>query len=385
MRLRRERSTQKMKIVCKQNELNAAINIVLKAVSSKTTMAILECIFIEAKEGKIKLTTNNMELGIETLVPGKIDEEGKFAINAKMFSEIVRKMPDSMISIDVNENYAATIKCGKAKFNISCQSGSDFPVLPEVKRDNVIKISQFSLKEIIRQTIFAVSESGSNTSSVASVMTGEYFEINGNELKVTALDGHRIAIRKIELKESYEDHSMIIPGKSLIEISKILTDDTEKEINIFYSNNNAMFEIEDTLVLTRLVEGKYLNVKQMIRNDYDIKVKINKKELFDCIDRATLLVKESDKKPVIIDIKEDVISLNMNTSLGSLDEEIFVEKDGKDIMIGLNPKFMLDVIKVIDDEEICIYMTNAKAPCFIRDDNESYNYVILPVNFSTAR
>ena len=369
-----------MKIVCQQSELNSAINIALRAVSTKTTMSILECIFIEAAEGKIKLTTNNMELGIETPVSGKIEAEGKAAINAKMFSDIIRKMPDAMVSIDVDENYVANIKCGKAKFKIPSQSGSDFPVLPEVKKENVVKISQFSLKEIIRQTIFAISDN-ENT----KVMTGEYFEISGNSLKVTALDGHRIAIRKIELKESYPEKNVIIPGKSLMEISKILEGDIDKNVDIYFSNNNVMFEIEDTLVLTRLIEGKYLNIKQFLSTDFDTKVVINKKELQDCIDRATLLVKESDRKPVIIGISEEMISLNMNTSIGSLDEEIEVEKDGKDLVIGLNPRFMLDVIRVIDDEQITLYMTNSKAPCFIRDENDSYIYVILPVNFSGAR
>ena len=369
-----------MKIVCKNDELISAINIALRAVSSKTTMAVLECLFIEAKEGKILITSNNMELGIKTELPGRIDEEGQVAVNAKIFSDIARKLPVGSINISVDENYSMSIVCGKAKFKIAAQSGNDFPVLPEIKKDSFITISQFALKEIIRQTIFAVSDN-----EATKIMTGEYFEIKGNKLTVTALDGHRIAIRNIELKKVFDDRDVIIPGKTLNEISKIIEGDAEKDILIYFSQNNILFELENTIVLSRLIEGKYLNVKQMIITDYDTKIKISKKELMDCIDRATLLVKESDKKPIIITIEDNSIRLNMNTSIGTMDEEIDVEKDGKDLLIGFNPKFIMDVIKVIDEDDITLYMTNAKAPCFIRDENMSYNYLVLPVNFSSAR
>ncbi len=369
-----------MKIVCKNDELISAINIALRAVSSKTTMAVLECLFIEARNGKILMTSNNMELGIKTEVPGRIDEEGQVAVNAKIFSDIARKLPVGSINISVDENYSMFINCGKAKFRIAAQSGNDFPVLPEIKKDSFITISEFTLKEVIRQTIFAVSDN-----EATKIMTGEHFEINGKNLTVTALDGHRIAIRNIELKKVFDDKDVIIPGKTLNEISKIIEGDAEKEIVIYFSQNNILFELENTIVLSRLIEGKYLNVKQMISPDFDTKIKINKKELMDCIDRATLLVKESDKKPIIISIENSSIRLNMNTSIGTMDEEIDVEKDGNDLLIGFNPKFIMDVIKVIDEDEITIYMTNSKAPCFIRDEKVSYNYLILPVNFSTAR
>ena len=369
-----------MKIVCKNDELVQSINIALRAVSSKTTMAVLECIFIEAKNGKILITSNNMELGIKTELSGRIDEEGQVAVNAKIFSEIVRKLPNGSVTIAVDENYSMAINCGKAKFKIAAQSGMDFPVLPEISKNDFITISQFALKEIIRQTIFAVSDN-----EATRIMTGEYFEIKGKKLTVTALDGHRIAIRNIELKKEYEDRDMIIPGKTLGEISKIIEGDADKEVLVYFSQNNIMFEFEDTIVLSRLIEGKYLNVKQMIVSDYETKIKINKKELMECIDRATLLVRESDKKPIIINIEDNSIRLNMNTSIGTMDEEIDVEKDGKDLLIGFNPKFVMDVLKVVDEDEITLYMTTAKAPCFIRDANESYNYLILPVNFSGAR
>ena len=373
-----------MKIVTKNDELIKSINISLRAVSSKTTMAILECMFIEAKDGKIQITTNNMELGIQTVVSGRIDEEGSVAVNAKIFSEIARKLPEGNVTISTDENYTMYINCGKAKFKIAAQSGMDFPVLPEMKKDSYITISQFALREIIKQTIFAVSDNES-VNGTAKVMTGEHFEIVGNRLTVTALDGHRIAIRNIELKKTFDDRDVIIPGKTLNEIIKIIEGDAEKEITVFFSQNNVLFELENTIVLSRLVEGRYLNVRQMISTDYETKIKINKKNLMESIDRATLLIKESDKKPIIMNIEDDKIGLNMNTSIGSMDEEIDVEKEGKDLLIGFNPKFIMDVIKIIDEDEISLYLTNSKAPCFIKDENDSYNYLVLPINFSSSR
>lgn len=366
-----------MKIICKQQELLSALNIALKAVPGKTSMTILECVLIEAFEDKIKISTSNMELSIETLISGRIDAVGKVALNARIFSEIVRKLPDEMVIIEVDGNCTTYIFCGSAKFKIAGQRGEDFPVMPVMEKKDSVVVSQFTLKEIIRQTIFSISDNENN-----KVMTGEHIEINEDMLTVTSLDGHRISIRNVKLREKYENKDVIIPGKTLIEISKILDGDTEKEVMLYFDKNNVLFEFDDTIVLSRLIEGRYLNVKQMISYDFNTKIKINKKQFFDCFDRASLLIKESDKKPVIIGIYDNKITLNMNTSLGTLDEEIEVEKEGSDLLIAFNPKFIMDVLKVIDDEEITIYMTNAKAPCFIRDEETTYNYLVLPVNFN---
>ena len=215
-------------------------------------------------------------------------------------------------------------------------------------------------------------------------MTGELFEISDDTLKVVSLDGHRISIRKIPLKNSYENKKVVVPGKTLNEVSKILSGDMDKDVNIYFTERHILFEFDRTIVVSRLIEGEYFNINQMLSSDYETKVKINKKELLDCIDRATLLVKEGDKKPVIINISDTSMELKMNSTVGSMDEEIDITKEGKDLMIGFNPKFLIDSLRVIDDEEVDLYMVNPKAPCFIRNSEESYIYVILPVNFTTV-
>ena len=368
-----------MKIKCQKAELVKGVSIVSKAVPTKTTMPILECILIDATTNTIKLTANDMELGIETIIEGIVEEKGMIALDAKIFSDIVRKLPDNEITIETESNYQTLSLCEKAKFNISGKSGDDFSYLPYIERDVPVVISQFTLKEVIRQTIFSIADNDSN-----KLMTGELFEINEDTMKVVSLDGHRISIRKIELSNSYEPIKVVVPGKTLIEISKILSGDVDSEVHIYFTNNHVVFEFDNTVVVSRLIEGEYFRVNQMLSNDYETKVKINKKELLNCIDRATLLVKEGDKKPIIINIQDEMMELKIKSQLGTMDEEIYIEKEGKDLMIGFNPKFLIDALRVIDEEEVQIYYLNAKAPCFIKDAQESYVYLILPVNFNSA-
>ncbi len=368
-----------MKLICSKANLLKGVNIALKAVPSKTTMSILECILIDASANEIKLTTNDMELGIETRIEGEITEKGIIAVDAKVFAEIIRKLPDNDITIESASNYQISITCEKAHFNISGKSGEDFSYLPYIEKTDFITLSQFTLKEVIRQTIFSIADNDNN-----KLMTGELFEIHENELKVVSLDGHRISIRKIELKESYPDRKVVVPGKSLQEISKILSGETEEEVRIFFTNNHIVFEFDTTTVVSRLIDGEYFKINQMLSSDYETKFVINKKELLNCIDRATLLVKEGDKKPIIFRITDDDMEININSQLGSMKENIDIEKEGKDIMIGFNPKFLIEALRVIDDENVTIYMVNPKAPCYIKNEEQQYIYLILPVNFNTA-
>ena len=368
-----------MKIICQKINLLKSVNISLKAVPSKTTMPILECILIDATTNQIKFTTNDMELGIETIVDGIIEEKGIIALDAKIFYEIIRRLPDNTVTIKTDEKLTATITCEKAKFTIPGKSGEDFAYLPLIEKEESLTISQFTLKEMIRQTIFSIASNETN-----KLMTGELFEVHNNELKVVSLDGHRISIRKVELSDSYPVKKVVVPGKTLSDISKILTDNTESIVNIYFTDKHILFEFDSTIVVSRLIEGEYFNIDQMLSSDYETKVSINRREFLECIDRATLLVKEGDKKPVIISIEEGQMELKINSTVGSMDERVDIEKQGKDLKIGFNPKFLIDALRVIEDETVDIYLVNPKAPCFIKDADASYIYLILPVNFTTV-
>lgn len=364
-----------MKIIFQKQELVNAINVVNKAVPSRTTMPILECILIDAAPGSVTLTANDMEIGIRTKAAGTVEETGRIAINSRIFSDIIRKLPDGEVIIETISGSNVNIKCEKTSFDIAYLPADEFTELPSVERKNYISISQFSLKEIIKQTIFSIAANDNN-----KMMNGELFEVKDDVLRVVALDGYRIAIRRIALKDHYEDESVIVPGKSLNEVSRILSDKNDSEVIIYFSENHILFEFEDTIVVSRLVEGKYFDIDHIIRAaDHSTTVKIKRQEFMSTIDRAMLLVNE-EKKPVIISVKNDEMYVSAVSYIGSLKESIPVEKAGNDITIGFNPKYIQDALKVIDDEDICMYMVNPRSPCFIRNDEEGYDYMILPVN-----
>ena len=368
-----------MKISCSKTDLMNGINIVSKAVSTKSTMQNLQCILIEVNSNEIHLIANDIELGIETIIDGTIIETGRIALDAKFFSDVVNKLPDSEIVIETNANFEALIKCERSKIKMAGTSGEDFNYLPEVEKNKFISLSQFTLKEVIRQTIFSISKQ-ENT----KIMTGELFEINGDILKVLSLDGHRISIRNVQLKESYDSMKVIVPGKTLTDISKILNGGVDDEVLIYMTDKHILFEFNNTKVVSRLIEGEFYNIDRMMTDDYETKFTINKKEFLDCIDRASIFIKESDKRPIIINIEDSSVNLKIDSSIGSMNEEIEIKKEGKDLKIAFTPKYLMDVLHVIDDDEVDLYMINALSPCFIKNEDNSYIYLILPVDLGNA-
>ncbi len=368
-----------MKIICTKSQFVKGVNTVSKAVSNKTTMDILECILIEADQGTIRMTANDTELGIETIIEGDIAEPGKIALEAKLFSEIVKKVPDNDVILKTEANGLTTIDCEQIHFSIMGKLGDDFTRLPEVSRDQKVTISQFDLKEIIRQTIFSISDNENN-----KLMTGELIQVENNQLSISSLDGHRISVRNIELSEKYPETQVIVPGKTLSEVSKILPGEAKEVVNLYITEKHILFEFDQTKVVSRLLEGKFYDIKQMLSTDYETKIIINKMEFMRSLDRSTLLVKESDKRPIIFQITDDEMKIQIRTELGSMQDQIAIQKEGKDLQIGFNPKFIVDALRVIDEEEVTIYMINPIAPCIIKDEKRSYFYLILPINVNNA-
>lgn len=369
-----------MKIKCSKQNLLSALNIVSKAVSTKTTMPILECVLIDVYSDSIKLTANDLEIGIETILEGDVIEMGRIAVEAKLFTDIIRKLPDSEVYIESTSDYKTVIRCEKARFVLSSKSGEDFTELPEIEKEKKIEISQFTLKEIIRQTIFSISDNENN-----KLMTGELFEVKDGKLTVVSLDGHRISLRNVELRDNTCNVKVVVPGKTLNDLSKIISGGVDDMVHIYFAERHILFEFDDTIVVSRLLEGEYFKIVQMLSMDSKIKVKVNNREFLDCIDRASLLIREADKKPIIVSIKDDNnMYLKADTMMGSMNEEIEIHKEGNEIIIGFNPRFLMDVMRVIDDEDIYIYMRDEKSPCIIRDDAENYIYVVLPVNINAG-
>ena len=365
-----------MKITASKSELIKSINIVLRAVPSKTTMNILNCILIDASVDEIRLTANDMELGIETIVQGTILQRGIICLDAKLLSEIVRKLPDAEVVIETDDNYQTLITSENSVFHIVGKDPSEFLHLPMIEKEDPVVLSQFQLREIIRQTIFSIALNDSNR-----ILTGEYLEIRENELRIVGLDGHRIAIRQLTLDKSYHEHKVIIPGKTLSELMKILTGEQDDLVSLYFTRNEILFEMDGTIVISRLIEGNYFRIDQMLSNDYETTVVLKKTDFMNSVDRAMLFTSEAEKRPLVLSVESNNINMKINSQLGSMSDTLEIEKEGKDLKIGFNPKFILDALRVIDDEKITVYFLNAKAPCFIKDEEQSYIYMVLPVNF----
>lgn len=368
-----------MKLIFRKEKLLESINIASKAVPNRTTNEIYNCLLIDATRGKITLVGNDTEFGIETECDGTISEPGKIAVDAKIFSEIIKRLPEdenSDVIIETDEHFQMSITCESSLFRIACRNGDEFTGLPTIDRTHFISISQLALRDIISQTIFSIAQNDPNKK-----MTGEYFSVNEDVLTVVALDGHRVSIRKARLNEKYDREGVIIPGRSLNEITKILTGGVYDESVIYFSENHVLFEFGRTTVVTRLIDGEYFHVEQMISEDYSTKVTVNRRELIDNISRSTIFIRDTDNQPLVLKIEDNVMSLMVHTELGRMNAEIAISKNGNDLIIGFNPKFLLDALNAISDEEVNLYLTIPRSPLYIRN-NEDYNYMILPVNFN---
>ncbi len=374
-----------MKISCSKSALLSGIQTVIRALPAKSTMSIMECILINTNGGKITLTVNNLDLGIETIIEGNIESSGVVALDAKHFSDVIRKMPDSDsdIIIETDDNLTASFKCEQSIQNMPGRSDDEFPYLPDLDKNDSIVISQLSLRELIRKTSFSIADISEDTPG-QQTMRGELMEIKDNNIRMCSLDGHRISMCNMELRESYPYKKVIVPGKSLKELAKIINGGAEDDVEIFFNPNHISFEYDNTKVVSRIIEGNFFDVNKMLVGDYETKVKINKKKLNECLDRSTIYVREGDKKPIILDIKDDSISIKINSAIGNMNENVPASKSGKDMIIGFNPRFVIDALNVIDDEEIELDFVNSKAPCFIKKEDMSYVYVVLPVTISAV-
>ncbi len=364
-----------MKLSFVKQDLLKGLNISMRAIAANPLQNILKYILIDASNGDIRLISTDLEMAIETIIEGNIIKEGKAAIEGRIFYDIIRKLPDEDIIIEVNERLIVNIKCGKSEFNISGQDSSEFPYPPAINSDISVSFSQFVLKEMIRQTIFSLNLNENN-----KMMTGEMLEIKEGKARLVSLDGHRISIRNLRLEGNYENVRVIIPGKTLNDISKMLSDNLEDTVDIIFDNNGIWFIFGNTFVYTRLIDGDYFDIDRMISSEYRTKVTINKKEFYECVERAGLLIKEGEGKPIILNISEDNIDIDVRSALGTMQESMSAEKEGDDLKIGFNPRFLTETLRAIDDETIDFYLINKRSPGYIKDKEDNYLYFILPVN-----
>ena len=367
-----------MKFICEREKLLKAINSVVRGVASKTTMPILEGILIQTNDNEIKLTTYDLEIGIEYVIEREVEEQGNTVVNAIMFSEIIRKLPDTQISITLNENNLLVIECEGSLYKLATMNPEEFPELPKINIESSIQLDQKTLKSMIRKTIFAVSIEENRP-----IFTGCLFAINDNKLNVVAVDGFRLAWTSNFLENKSSDFKAVIPGKTLNEVNKIILDSYDF-IKIGVSKNQALFEMENCKIVTRLLDGEFLNYKSVIPQNWETRIRVNRRDIQECFERVSLISASSTEKekkyPVKINIEVGKITISCTNQTGDAKEELFIETEGKDLEAGFNPKYFLDALKVIDDEEIFINFGTSISPCIIKPiENEDYTYMILPI------
>ena len=369
-----------MKIICEKEKLLKCINSVVRGVPTRTTMPILEGIFIQTNENKVKMTTYDLELGIEYIVDCDVIEEGNTVVNAVMFSEIIRKLPDTEIKISVNENKLLVIECEGSLYKLSTMNPEEYPELPKIDVEHSVVTEQRTLKDMIKKTIFAVSIEENRP-----IFTGCLFETINNKINVVAIDGSRMGWVSTFLTEKTNNFKAVIPGKTLNEVNKILTDSFDT-IKIGIAKNQAVFEMENCKIVTRLLEGEFLNYQNVIPSTWETKIRINKNILQNCLERVSLIsssyVEKEKKYPVKIKIEIGKVILSCTNQTGDAKEEIYIETEGKPLEIGVKPKYFLDALKVIEDEEIFIEFGSNISPCIIKPIEETaqeYVYMILPI------
>ncbi len=367
-----------MKIVCYKENILKAINSVVKGVASKTTMPILEGILIQTNDNEIKLTTYDLEIGIEYVMECEVEEQGSTVVNAIMFSEIIRKLPDTEIHITLNDKNLLEIECEGSLYKLATMNPEEFPELPKIEVENSIEIDQTLLKNMIRKTIFAVSNEESRP-----IFTGCLFEIENNKLTVVAVDGFRLALRSIFLNKQSNNFKAVIPGKTLNEVNKILLDSFEP-VKIGVSKNQALFEMDNCKIVTRILDGEFLNYKNVIPSNWETRIKVNKNNIQNSFERISLIssstVEKEKKYPVKVQVDIGKITISCTNQTGDAKEELYVSTEGKNLEAGFNPKYFLDSLKAIDDEEVYVEFGSSISPCLIKStENNDYTYMILPI------
>lgn len=369
-----------MKIVCEKEKLLKGINSVVRGVPTRTTMPILEGILIQTNGNELKLTSYDLELGIEYTMECEVKEEGNTVVNSIMFSEIIRKLPDTDIAIELNENNLLVIECEGSLYKLSTMNPDEFPELPKIIVEKSIETEQTILKNMIRKTIFAVSIEENRP-----IFTGCLFEVINNSLNVVAIDGFRMGWVSNSLAIASNDFKAVIPGKTLNEVNKIILDSFDS-IKIGVSKNQAIFEMENCKIVTRLLDGEFLNYASVIPNNWETRIRVNKNSIQNCFERVSLIssssIEKEKKYPVKISIEVGKVIISCTNQTGDAKEEIYTETEGKELEIGVNPKYFLDALKAIDDEEIFVSFGTNISPCVIKPVDESskdYTYMILPI------
>ncbi len=370
---------EKMKIICQQQDLSKALNTVQKAITNRTTIPILKGIYLEAlPDGVLKLAASDLDLSIEKKINVNTLQTGSFVVSSKLFTEIIRKLPEGEIEIELIDN-TVMVKSFNSEFTIIKQSAEDFPEINTSENNNNLTLNKEIFKNMIKQTAFSASIDESR-----GIIVGVLIEFGKESINMVALDGFRMAIRKEKIINTIEK-KIIIPARILNEIYKILLDHEDNDLLISINDKNIVFKIDNTIISSRLLEGEYINYKEIIPKNYTSKVKLNKEELYSSIERASLLAREGKNNLIKIKTEESKMIITSRSEEGTVHEEVYIEKEGDVLEIGFNSKYILDILRNVDDEELYFEFISNVSPCLIRPlDGLKFEYLLLPVRISIS-
>lgn len=362
-----------MKILIEKNILQEAVVDAQKAIAAKTTMPILQGIYINAKNNEVTILGSDKDLTIETKISAKVEIEGSMVIDSKIFGDILRKLPNEIMTIESIDETTVKLTCLKSTATLVHMKGSDYPNLPQINDNNMFSIPQGLVKNMIKGTIFATAQD-----ETRPILTGILFEVKNNKLNLVALDGYRVALRS-EYISSNENIHAVIPGKTLNEVSKILGDDDTK-VNITFTPNHILFSLGNTRIISRLLEGEFIKYESIIPKEYKLKVEVDRSEILNAIDRASLVGREGNTNLVKLKIEGNNLIITSNSQLGQSREEVPILLEGENLKIGFNSKYLIDVFKIMDEETIIMELSSSISPCVIKNkENKNCSYLLLPV------
>ncbi|MEX5934749.1 DNA polymerase III subunit beta [Mammaliicoccus sciuri] len=374
-----------MKFTIQRDYFLNQLNDTLKAISPRTTLPILTGIKIDATDKGIILTGSDSEISIEITINQNIDgekivdieEKGSVVLPGRFFVDIVKKLPGKTVNLSTNDQFKTLITSGHSEFNVSGLDPDQYPLLPQVSEDDAIKLPIKVLKNIIAQTNFAVS-----TSETRPVLTGVNWLIQNNELICTATDSHRLALRKLKLEdEEIDDKNVIIPGKALSELNKIVSD-SEEDINIFFASNQVLFKVGHINFISRLLEGNYPDTTRLFPENYETKIILDNSEFYHAIDRASLLAREGGNNVIKLSTDVDKVELSSTSpEIGTVKEDVSTDNvEGESLKISFNSKYMMDALKAIDNDEVQVEFFGTMRPFILKPKNdETVVQLILPI------
>ncbi len=366
-----------MKVICeKQRLVDAAAN-VSRAVSAKNTLAALEGVLLRAHGNCLSLTGYDLELAISTDIPAEVIEQGEIVLSARLFLDMIRRMPSEEVSIHSDEKLLTIIKGQMTEYTILGIPASEYPELPAVAQAEMLELSQSVLKNMITQTLFAIAISDSKP-----VHTGSLFDIQDGEMNVVSVDGYRLALRREKI--NYEKAlSFIVPGKSLSEVAKLLRDE-ENEIEVNVSKRHIIFRIGNYHVVSRLLEGEFLDYKAAIPTGGQTSIRISTREFISAIDRAALLISDNIKSPLRLRFEDGLIKISCSTAIGKAYDEIGCSQSGDNVEIGFNSRYMLDALKASEGDEIQLVMNGPLSPIKLMPlEGDSFTFLVLPVRLKS--